>query len=143
MNFWSLLATQPHIPAESQVLLRDYLTPRWMAPEVDLSLPRECTHTPELVSTAIHLLKIQFAFHLKVLPKEGGKCLQNPNFSKAQPVYDVRFPSICCRYVLLPLVQKEAALAYGRREIQAEGQGERRWSWGDANNCRGRKTCRK
>lgn len=117
MNVWSLLATQPHIPAESQVLLRDYLTPRWLAPEVDLSLLRECTHTPELVSTPIHLLKIQFAFHLKVLPKEGGKCLQIPNFSKAQPVSDVRFPSVCRGYVLLPLVQKEAALVYGRRNL--------------------------
>ena len=29
---------------------------------------------------------------------------------------DVGFPSVCCEYVLLSLVNKEAALAYGRAE---------------------------
>ena len=30
--------------------------------------------------------------------------------------YDVRFPSVCCEYVLLSLVNKEAASAYSRAE---------------------------
>ena len=30
---------------------------------------------------------------------------------------DVGFPSICCEYVLLPLVNKEADLAYGRKNV--------------------------
>ena len=41
------------------------------------------------------------------------------------------FPSVCCEYVLLPLVNKEAALTYGmagqniaRQEIQTKMQGK-------------------
>ena len=30
--------------------------------------------------------------------------------------FDVGCPSVCCEYVLLPLVNKEADLAYGRTE---------------------------
>ena len=36
------------------------------------------------------------------------------------------FPSVCCKYVLLPLVNKDAALANGRAEqTQVGKQGER------------------
>ena len=33
----------------------------------------------------------------------------------------MQFPSVCCEYVLLPFVNKEAALAYGRAEQSKEG----------------------
>ena len=35
--------------------------------------------------------------------------------------YDVAFPSVCCEYVLLPSVNKEDALAYGRKEFSKVG----------------------
>ena len=35
--------------------------------------------------------------------------------------YDVGYPYICCEYVLLPLVNKEAALVYGRAEYSKAG----------------------
>ena len=47
------------------------------------------------------------------------------------------FPSECCEYVLLPMVNKEAALAHGqaeysKAEIQTEIEKERRWSQADS-----------
>ena len=38
---------------------------------------------------------------------------------------DVGFPSVCCKYVLLPLVNKESALAYGRAEYSKVGNPSR------------------
>lgn len=38
------------------------------------------------------------------------------NFGKAIVATDMGFPSVWCEYVLLLLVDKEAALAYGRAE---------------------------
>ena len=35
------------------------------------------------------------------------------------------FPSVCCEYVLLPLVNKEAALTYGRAEYSKAGNPSR------------------
>ena len=35
------------------------------------------------------------------------------------------FSSVCCKYVLLPLVNKEAALAYGRAEYSKVGNPSR------------------
>ena len=32
--------------------------------------------------------------------------------------FDVGLPSVCCEYVLLPLVNKDAALAYDRTEYR-------------------------
>ena len=32
------------------------------------------------------------------------------------------FPSVCCEYVLLPLVNKETALLYGRAEYNQPGR---------------------
>ena len=51
--------------------------------------------------------------------------------------FDMGCPSVCCEYVLLPLVDKEAALSYGRAEYSKLGNssrdtGERRWSHADA-----------
>ena len=34
---------------------------------------------------------------------------------------DVGFPTVCCEYVLLPLANKEAALAYGSAEYSKVG----------------------
>ena len=60
----------------------------------------------------------------------GVFCLQLPSL-----VSDSSY--VCCEYVLLPLVNKEAALAYGREEyskvkMQAEIEEERRQSQADA-----------
>ena len=38
---------------------------------------------------------------------------------------DVGFPSVCCEYVLSPLVNKEAALSYGRAEYSNVGNPSR------------------
>ena len=40
-------------------------------------------------------------------------------------IFDVGFPSVCCEYVLLPLVNKEAALAYGKAEYSKAGNPSR------------------
>ena len=45
--------------------------------------------------------------------------------------FDVGFPSVCCEYILLASVNKEAPLAYGRantarQKIQARTEKERR-----------------
>ena len=42
-----------------------------------------------------------------------------------EQVSDVRFPSVCCEYILLPLVNKEASLAYGRAEYSKVGNPSR------------------
>ena len=39
--------------------------------------------------------------------------------------FDVGFPSVCDEYVLLPLVNKEAASAYGRAEYIQSGRIQR------------------
>ena len=41
------------------------------------------------------------------------------------PVASVGFPSVCCEYVLLPLVNIEAALAYSREEASQGGRDKR------------------
>ena len=45
-------------------------------------------------------------------------------FFSGKPI-DVGFPSACSEYVLLPLVEKEAASAYGRTEYSQPGRDER------------------
>ena len=40
-------------------------------------------------------------------------------------IVDVGFPSVCCEYVLLPLVNKEATLAYNRAECSSEAGRDR------------------
>ena len=35
---------------------------------------------------------------------------------------DMGFPSVCCEYVLVPLVNKESALAYGKEEYSQAGR---------------------
>lgn len=43
-------------------------------------------------------------------------------------MYDMGFPSICCKYILLPFVNKEAASAYSRAEYSQAGRNiERVW----------------
>ena len=37
-------------------------------------------------------------------------------------IIELGFPSVCCEYVLLPLVNNEAALAYGRTEYRYVGK---------------------
>ena len=50
---------------------------------------------------------------------------------------DVGFPSVFCEYVLLPLVNKEAVLAYGREEYGKAGNPsiDRRGKKAESESC--------
>ena len=48
--------------------------------------------------------------------RNTGKILKKFSY-----IIDLEFPCVCCEYVLLPLVNKEATLAYGRAEYSKVG----------------------
>ena len=48
---------------------------------------------------------------------------------------NVEFPSVCCEYVLLPMVSKEAALAYGKAEYSQAGNLNREIEQTESKRC--------
>ena len=44
------------------------------------------------------------------------------NLKRVPSASDMRFHSVCCDYVLLPLVNNETALIYGRAEYSKAGK---------------------
>ena len=48
--------------------------------------------------------------------KQGWVALKSPTVNSGEYKLDVGLPSVCCEYISLLLVNKEAALAYSRTE---------------------------